>query len=44
MLADTERAMDLVGLYKTLCDDQLTQEDGEDPMMALMRSSVHISL
>lgn len=37
MLADTEHAMDLVGLYKTLCDDQLSHEQGEDPMMVLMR-------
>jgi hypothetical protein len=44
MLADTERAMDLVGLYKTLCEDQLSHEEGEDPMMVLMRSTVHISL
>lgn len=43
MLADTDRAMDLTTLYNVLCEDQIRNED-EDPIVSLMRSSVHISL
>jgi hypothetical protein len=45
ILADTERPMDLVGLYRTLCQNQLQNDHvGEDAMVSLMQSTVHISL
>jgi hypothetical protein len=39
LLADTERTLDLTGLYKKLCEDQISKT-GNDEMMG----AVHISV